>query len=102
MKRIRVSVVYALPDAATEIELSLTDGSTVADALRSCALEVRHPEVDLKRCAIGVFGRRVEPTEVLRNGDRLEIYRPLPADPKNARRRRVSASSLKSKGSGTG
>jgi len=88
MKRIRVSVVYALPDAATEIELSLTGRSTVADALRSSGLEARHPELDLKRCAIGVFGRRVEPSTVLSDGDRVEIYRPLLADPKSARRRR--------------
>jgi putative ubiquitin-RnfH superfamily antitoxin RatB of RatAB toxin-antitoxin module len=88
MKQIRVIVVYALPDAATEIELGLSDGSTVADALRSSGLEGRHPELDLQRCAIGVFGRRVEPSAVLSDGDRVEIYRPLFADPKNARRRR--------------
>jgi len=89
MKRIRISVVYALPGTATEIELSLPLGSSVADALGASGIAERHPEVDLERCALGVFGRRIERSSLLAEGDRVEIYRPLAADPKDARRRRA-------------
>ena len=89
MKAIRVRVVYALPDAATEIELELAEGATVADALEACRMGSRHPELDLARCAVGVYGQRVERAAPLADGDRVEVYRPLFADPKHARRRRA-------------
>jgi hypothetical protein len=89
MSRLQVSVVYALPDTATEIELSLPAGSTVGDALSRSGFAAKLPQVDLARCALGVFGRRVERSTVLANGDRVEVYRPLLADPKEARKRRV-------------
>jgi len=89
MTRIRVSVVYALPDAATEIELSLPAGSTVADALQGSGLGARHPEADLARCATGVFGRRVARDTVLADGDRVEVYRPLIAKPGDLRLQRA-------------
>jgi len=85
---IAVSVVYALPDRATEIELTLPSGATVADALEKSGLTELHPEVDPTRCAVGVFGRRVQHHRVLADGDRVEVYRPLVAEPKEARRRR--------------
>ena len=89
MKRLTVSVVYALPDTATEVELVLPAGSTVADALRSSGLASRHPGVDFAHGAIGVFGRRVALTTVLAYGDRVEFYRPLQANPKEGRARRT-------------
>lgn len=90
MKRVAVTVVYALPEAATEIELSLPAGATVADALQRSGLAARHPGVDFTRCALGIFGRRVDPRAALRDGDRVEVYRPLRADPKDLRRRRAA------------
>jgi putative ubiquitin-RnfH superfamily antitoxin RatB of RatAB toxin-antitoxin module len=86
---ISVTVVYALPERASEIGLMLPSGATVADALEGSRLASIHPEIDLARCAVGIFGRRVERDRVLADGDRVEIYRPLVADPKDARRRRA-------------
>src|SRR5262249_33703534 len=89
MSPITVSIVYALPERATEIELSLASGSTIADALEKSGLAALHPEVDLTRCPVGAFGRRVRRDRMLADGDRVEVYRPLVADPKDARRRRA-------------
>ena len=90
MSAITVTVVYALPDRATEIEVRLGAGATVADALTKSGLASLHPGLDLARSPVGIFGRRVERNRVLVDGDRVEIYRPLMADPKNARRKRAA------------
>jgi putative ubiquitin-RnfH superfamily antitoxin RatB of RatAB toxin-antitoxin module len=87
-----VSIVYALPDGATEVALEVPDGTTVDDALERSAIATRHPELDLARCPVGVHGRRVQRDHLLSDGDRIEIYRPLLADPKHARRRRARTS----------
>ena len=89
-----MSVVYALPDRATEVELTLPSGATVADALEKSGLSVLHPEVDTMRCPVGIFGRRVQRDGVLADGDRVEVYRPLVAEPKDARRRRAKQGKL--------
>jgi uncharacterized protein len=86
---ITISVVYALPDAATEIEVSLPPGSTVGEALERSRIAMRHPEVDLATCAVGIFGKHTARDCVLAQGDRVEIYRPLLADPKESRRKRA-------------
>ena len=91
MSVITVTVVYALPESATEIELTLPAGATVSEALERSAFAAHHPEVDLARCPVGVFGRRVGRDRVLADGDRIEVYRPLIAEPKDARRRRAQS-----------
>jgi len=85
---ITVTVVFALPERATEVELRLAAGATVADALAESRLAALHPELDLSSSPVGIFGRRVERDRLLSDGDRVEIYRPLIADPKEARRHR--------------
>jgi len=87
MAAIRVEVVYALPHGADSVELRLPPGATAADAVRASGLVERHPGMNAQ--AIGVFGRRVRPETRLADGDRVEIYRPLVLDPKEARRRRA-------------
>jgi uncharacterized protein len=89
MNRIRVTVVYALPDAATEIEVRLPAGATVADAVERSGLAARHPDADIPRRPVGVFGERVDRRTPVADGDRVEVYRPLVADPKDARRKRA-------------
>ncbi|HUH93001.1 MAG TPA: RnfH family protein [Casimicrobiaceae bacterium] len=89
MTAIRVTVVVAWPEHATEVALALSPGATVADALAESRLASRHPEIDVARSPVGIFGRRVARDRVLADGDRVEIYRPLVADPKEARRGRV-------------
>lgn len=85
----RVTVVVAWPEHASEVALALPAGATVADALAGSRLASRHPEIDLARSPVGIFGRRVARDRVLADGDRVEIYRRLVADPKEARRRRA-------------
>lgn len=89
MSALTVTVVLALPDRATEVELRLAPGATVAEALAASGLAALQPQIDIARSPVGIFGRRVARDRVLADGDRVEVYRPLVADPKDARRRRV-------------
>lgn len=82
-----MTVVYALPDRAIEIEVRLNEGATVADAIERSGIAARVPEAS--RAAVGIFGRRVRRDALLAAGDRVEIYRPLRADPKDTRRHRA-------------
>lgn len=86
---ISVTVALALPDRQEVVALRLEDGSTVADALERSGLARRFPEVDLAAAPVGVWSRRCERSALLRDGDRVEVYRPLQADPKEMRRRRA-------------
>ncbi|GIX21246.1 MAG: UPF0125 protein [Gammaproteobacteria bacterium] len=85
-----VEVVYALPEEQTVVELDLEPGATAETAIRRSGLLERHPEIDLAVNKVGVFGRLVALDTPLAEGDRVEIYRPLIADPKQARRRRAA------------
>ncbi|HYD75609.1 RnfH family protein [Ramlibacter sp.] len=80
---LRVTVMHSpAPREVREQVLQLAKGATVADALRACGLELAEGE------AVGVWGRKAEPTQLLRDRDRVEIARPLRVDPKLARRER--------------
>ena len=74
-----------------EVSVSLRAGSTLADALRASGLQQRHPTHDLAQLPLGVWGALREAHGVLREADRIELYRPLEVDPKEARRRRQQA-----------
>ena len=74
-----------------EVSVSLRVGSTWADALQSSGLQQRHPTHDLAQLPLGVWGALREAHDVLREADRVELYRPLEVDPKEARRRRHQA-----------
>jgi len=87
---LRVEVAYASPERSICRQLSLPKGSTVGDAIRACGVLKDCTEVNLTKNRVGIFGRLVSQTMLLRDGDRVEIYRPLKADPKEARRRRAS------------
>jgi putative ubiquitin-RnfH superfamily antitoxin RatB of RatAB toxin-antitoxin module len=89
LARIRVEVLYALPHAQQLVALELSEGATVRAALQASGLLEGIPVLVRPRLQFGVYGKLVGPERVLRNGDRVEILRPLPADPKEARRRRV-------------
>ena len=91
-ERLRVEVVYALPGAQTVIALAVAPGRSVAEAIADSGIAVRHPELRGRPQAlcVGIFGRRVSPDTQLSDGDRIEIYRPLQVDPKEARRARAA------------
>ncbi|TAK82679.1 MAG: RnfH family protein [Betaproteobacteria bacterium] len=82
-----VEVVYALQEGADAVRLRVGPGVTAADAVRMSGILERHPEIDPNK--VGVYGRVVAPETPLADGDRVEVYRPLVMDPKEARRRRA-------------
>lgn len=86
---ITVEVIYATRDAQVTETVHLPEGATVAHAITASGLLARFPEIDLGRQAVGIFGNRVRLTERVASGDRIEIYRPLQADPKEMRRERA-------------
>lgn len=89
--RIRVSVVHAEPDRVFSVNLELPPGATVADAIVQSGIRRARPEVEICDDRLGIFARKAGLQTALRDGDRVEIYRPLKIDPKEARRRRASA-----------
>ena len=84
-----VTVVYsARAGVVDEISLRLPLGASVEDAVRASGLKQRHPALDMVTVAVGVWGALRTLHDLLRDADRVEIYRPLVVDPKEARRRR--------------
>jgi uncharacterized protein len=88
---IRVEVVYALSERQVSRRISLPEGSTVGDAIEASGLGREFPEID--PALVGIFGKRVRVDARLRDGERVELYRPLQADPKEVRRRRAAGKS---------
>jgi putative ubiquitin-RnfH superfamily antitoxin RatB of RatAB toxin-antitoxin module len=88
-ERVRVQVCYALPDAVSLLTVDLDEGQTLEQAIHASGVLARHPEIDLGTLKIGVFGKLRQLSDLVRAGDRIEIYRPLIADPKDSRRRRA-------------
>ena len=86
---VRVSVVFS-PRAGVvdEVQLCLPAGSTVAEAVRASDMQARHPEHELSLLPVGLWGAFCERNDLLRDRDRVELYRPLRVDPKEARRQR--------------
>ncbi len=84
---IRVEVCYAREEVQAMVALTLPAGSTARQAAEESGLGARFPEIDLAVMPLGIRGKRVEAGHVLEEGDRVEILRPLTADPKETRRR---------------
>lgn len=85
-----VEVIYALPDRQVVLGVEVTAGATLREAIERSGILRQCPEIDLTRHKVGVFGRLRGLDEEVAPGDRVEIYRPLPADPKEMRRRRAT------------
>ena len=86
---VQVTVAFSsAPQSVSEVQLQCVRGATVGDALRMSGLAQRHPKVVLDTLPCGMWGRECSRDTVLRDGDRVELYRPLQVDPKEARRRR--------------
>ena len=97
---IEIEVVYALPHEQNLIRLQLPAGTTVEAAIRQSGLLEKHPEIDLAKNKLGIFGKLTKPDAALRDKDRVEIYRPLIADPKEIRRQRAEEGKVMKKGGG--
>lgn len=90
---IQVEVVYALPDIQIVVPMTVYEGTTAGDAVTRAGLLERFPEIGSSKASsqLGIFGTRVEWETLLMAGSRVEVYRPLLADPKEARRSRDAA-----------
>ena len=86
---IEVEVVYALPRTQTVVTLKVPVGTTVRDAIDRSGIAVRPAGGDWNTVAVGICGKRTSLATLLHEHDRVEVYRPLIADPKQARRRRA-------------
>ncbi|HZP11985.1 MAG TPA: RnfH family protein [Nevskiaceae bacterium] len=89
MELIEVEVAYALPDEQVLLKVRVAAGATLRDAIDASGILRRFPQIDLARDAVGVFGKVAKLDDRLSAGDRVEIYRPLTMDPKQARRQRA-------------
>lgn len=96
----RIEVVYARPDRQRVVELDLREGMTARDAVEASGLVSEFPEIAVRPLELGIHGKRVDAGCALRAGDRVEIYRPLPDDPKERRRRRAAESQSGRRGQG--
>ena len=97
---INIEVVYALPDEQILLRQSVPTGTTVAEAVLASGMLDKHPEIDLAANKLGIFGKLTKADAVVREKDRIEIYRPLIADPKEVRRKRAEEGKVMKKGGG--
>ncbi len=99
-EKIQVEVAYALRDEQLILPVVVDSGSTLQDAIQRSGILDRFPEIDLKVSKVGVFGKLAKLDTVLRQDDRVEIYRPLLADPKEVRKQRAAEGKKLKKGGG--
>lgn len=97
---INVEVVYALPHEQVLFSVQAPEGATLEQAVKLSGVLEKYPEIDPGRNKFGIYGKLSAPDVVLREHDRIEIYRPLLADPKEVRRRRAAEGKAMKKGSG--
>jgi putative ubiquitin-RnfH superfamily antitoxin RatB of RatAB toxin-antitoxin module len=87
---VEVEVVYAKPEQQVLVALKMPETATVEQAIKESGMLARFPEIDLNACKVGIFANICALDQVLKQGDRVEIYRPLLHDPKDARRQRAA------------
>ncbi|MBL0165794.1 MAG: RnfH family protein [Propionivibrio sp.] len=95
-----IEVVYPLPEKQEIFTVSLPAGASVRQAIEASGVLLKYPEIDLSKNKIGVFARLAKPDAPLRDRDRVEIYRPLIADPKEVRKQRAAEGKVMKKGAG--
>ena len=89
LTKMHVEVTFALPDEQVVIGVELPGQATVDDAIRESKIMEKYPEIDLEVNKTGIFGKPAKRDAALHQGDRVEIYRPLIADPKEMRKQRA-------------
>jgi putative ubiquitin-RnfH superfamily antitoxin RatB of RatAB toxin-antitoxin module len=95
-----IEIAYALPQRQELLHVQLPTGSTVQQAIEASGLMQKYAEIDLKKNKVGVFGKLTKLDAPLRDRDRVEIYRPLIADPKEVRKKRADEGKAMKKGGG--
>jgi putative ubiquitin-RnfH superfamily antitoxin RatB of RatAB toxin-antitoxin module len=99
-ENIRVEVTYALPEKQEVVPLTLSAGSTLKQAVEASGLAEKYPAIDVATGKFGIYSKLARPDTVLRDRDRVEIYRPLIADPKEVRKQRAAEGKVMKKGGG--
>lgn len=92
---ITIEVVYALPEKQYLLKVRVTEGTTVEQAITASGILELRTDIDLSKNKVGIFSRPVKLTDTVNEGDRVEIYRPLIADPKELRRQRAEKTAQK-------
>lgn len=95
-----IEVAYAAADKQIILECEVDAGIAPRDAVRASGIVEHFPEIDVEHCDLGVFGKTIDDSYRLGPGDRIEIYRPLIADPKEVRRQRAAKGLATKKGGG--
>lgn len=98
METIQIEVAYAKPDMQVIIPLELTSNTSVEQAIETSGLLKEFKEIDLDKNKVGIFSKPCTLKTTLREGDRVEIYRPLIADPKKIRKQRAAQGKRMKKG----
>jgi len=98
--KINIEVVYALPHEQILLKLQMPQHTTVAEAIKFSGILEKHSEIDLTKNKLGIYGKLTRADAVLRDKDRIEVYRPLLADPKEVRRKRAEEGKALKKGGG--
>jgi putative ubiquitin-RnfH superfamily antitoxin RatB of RatAB toxin-antitoxin module len=89
MATIKIEVAYALPDKQKIFTFTVPEGTTIENTIYQSGVLTEFPEIDLGNQKVGIFSKRCALTDIVKAGDRIEIYRPLKLDPKEKRRLRV-------------
>ena len=100
IESINVEVAYALPEKQVIRAVNVDTGTTIGAAIVQSGIMMDFPDLDLEDAKVGIFGKAAAMTTVLNEGDRVEIYRPLIADPKEVRRKRAAEGKVMKKGGG--
>jgi hypothetical protein len=99
-KSIPIEIAYALPMQQMILKLQVVEGTTAEQGVIASGILQKFPEIDLTQNKLGIFGKLIKPDTVLREKDRVEIYRPLIADPKEVRKQRAAEGKVMKKGGG--
>lgn len=90
MSQIHIQIAYALPDRYYLKSFKVEEGTMLQSAILDSGILNQFTEIDLRQNKVGIFARPAKLTDILQDGDRVEIYRPLLADPKEIRRKRAA------------
>lgn len=100
VEKIQIELAYALPHEQSLLSFEVPPGTTLGEGIRLSGILNKHPEIDTEKGKFGIFGKLSKSDVVLREKDRIEIYRPLLADPKEVRRKRAEEGKVMKKGGG--
>ena len=98
IESINVEVAYAIPEKQIIRAVNVDAGTTIGAAIVQSGIMMDYPDLELEDAKVGIFGKAASMTAVLSDGDRVEVYRPLIADPKEVRRKRAAEGKVMKKG----